>query len=176
MSQGTLYYLAGSPRSNWFPAYIDELGLDVKTVLAKESSAFATQFPLGKTPAFVGKDIVLNETLAICQYLAELAESPLAGRNALERAQITRWAAFINGDTAQLMVALWLQKKSEDEHQVDKAKLAAHLAYLNEYLGQTKFVSGGSLSWADIYCTHVVKSVCCLLMSPLLTSTRGLRT
>lgn len=160
MSQGTLYYLPASPRSNWFSEYLKELKLDVESVSIKESSTFATDFPLKKAPAF--KDptgLKLNETIAIAQYLADLAKSPLAGSSPLERAQITRWTSFVNGDSRTPVLLLWFKPEStQAEKDAANLKLKSYLQYLDDYLSDTKFIGGaGNYTWGDIFVSYNVK-------------------
>lgn len=149
----TLYYLAGSPRSNWLVPFVAEAGLDVKCVLANDNADFASAFPLRKAPAFVSAEgVTLNETIAIGQYLAE--GTPLAGQTPLERAQISRWVAFLNGDVSVPMVALYTKTATDPAAEMEK--LRGFLAYFDAYLANSTFISGGKThTWADILCLNL---------------------
>lgn len=68
MSQGTLY-INRSPRNYASEALISYFKLDVKIADLKQSSEFASLFPLKQAPAFLGpKGLKLTEALAIQFY------------------------------------------------------------------------------------------------------------
>lgn len=68
MSQGTLY--TGSfARGFLAKGLVQHLGLDVAVVDKSTDAAFASKFPLGKIPAFVGpKGFKLTESIAVYSY------------------------------------------------------------------------------------------------------------
>lgn len=162
MSIGKLYYSPSFPRSNWMPAFVKELKLDIECIPAKESLDFKVDFPLGMSPGFVDKyDFHLSETVAICQYLAELSNSPLSGANAKERAELTRWCSFINNDCRKPILLLWLQpEKSAEERNAASLRVKGYIQYLDDHLKNSKFIAGDRYTWGDIFCSYSVLFFC----------------
>jgi len=55
--------------------------------------------PMGQVPVLVHDDLVLTQSAAILEYVAELhPEADLAGATPVERAETRRWLAFCNAD------------------------------------------------------------------------------
>jgi elongation factor 1-gamma len=99
-SQGILYYLPSSRRSNWLGHLIKALNLDIDFVDQTTSKEFEKEFPLKKGPAFIDSDgFKLTELLSVVEYLISISDnSNLKGKNVKDAAQVLRWLSYINHD------------------------------------------------------------------------------
>lgn len=71
MSQGTVYCFPGSPRSIFVDVLVKYFNLDINSVDvgSVEDATYIKNFPLKKTPAFIGeKGFKLHEVIAISYY------------------------------------------------------------------------------------------------------------
>ena len=57
----------------------------------RDTDEFLALNPYGLIPVMKHGDVVLYESQAICQYIADLLGGPLAGQNAAERARINMY-------------------------------------------------------------------------------------
>lgn len=142
MSIGTLYYMPSSPRSNWFPALIKTLELDIKIVDYSTCENFSKEFPLHKVPAFLGSDgFKLTETIAITDYFISLVpNSTLFGSNTKEKVQVLRWLCFLNQDFTNAAVNIWKAKTDEDKKNYTE-KAIELIKYIDSELASRKFLA-----------------------------------
>ncbi|MCQ9616327.1 glutathione S-transferase N-terminal domain-containing protein [Paenalcaligenes niemegkensis] len=97
-----LYYLPGAcPLASHIVLAWTGKSYSLQSVSRTElkESAFLALNPLGAVPVLVDGDLVLTQSSAILEYLAEIApEAALIGDTPAERAETRRWLALINAD------------------------------------------------------------------------------
>lgn len=154
MSQGTIYIHKFSPRSNWIGLLTKELGLDftIKTI-QEHGDEFAKEFPLKLAPALLGSDgYKLTESAAIFPYLIDISSNKtLGGKDAKDRAQVTRWFSFLNADVCNNWVDLLFKAKTDEAKAAALAKLKSLVAILDAELGQHKYLATDYITLADEY-------------------------
>ncbi len=109
--------------------------------------------PLGKSPVIVDDGLVVSESGAIVEYLAE-EYGGLRPAGTTERRQAIYWVHFAEGSAmAPLLLKLYLSRLGEAaaplQGRVDE-QIGAMLAYVESELGDAPFLAGGELSVADI--------------------------
>jgi len=115
--------------------------------------------PHGLTPVLEEGDIVLWEASAINLYLADHANSPLAGTTREERFQVLQWM-FWSGEQWRTFtttifderVAKTILRVPKDESVIKFAegKIRAAAKVLDQHLEGRKFMVGNGLTFADI--------------------------
>lgn len=154
MSQGTLYIHKYSPRSNWAGLLVKELGLDITVKFIQDNAEeFGKEFPLKLAPAFLGADgFKLTESAAVYPYLIDISKNDtLAGKNAKDRAQVTRWFAFLNTTVCDSWVQLLFKSKTDEEKAAAVEKLKFYASYIDSELSQHKYLAGDYITLADEY-------------------------
>ena len=107
-------------------------------------------FPLLKTD-----DGCLQQSSAICAYLATLAGGKLLGATAVERSQVDQWVSFANSTitpTASVVstgIFGWGDVQQNDWNEASK-NLKAHLKVMNTALDGKKWLAGAEASIADV--------------------------
>jgi len=126
-----------------------------------KSADFLKKFPLGKVPAFEGKDgTLLTESNAIAYYVGN---DELRGAGVEDRAAVVQWMCWADSDvlpasctwTFPCMGIMQFNKGQTDRAKEDVKKA---LEYLNTHLLTKTFLVGERISLADI-------SVCCTMLS-----------
>ncbi|KAJ3388432.1 Alanine--tRNA ligase [Lobulomyces angularis] len=119
---------------------------------------FIKKFPLGKLPAFEGKDgFFLFESSAITQYIASLRENNLLGKNARENSLIQQWLNFSENEFEALRPVLifpllkWCEPSSEPVLTYALSTLKKNLVILDKFLLSETFFIGERISLADIF-------------------------
>ncbi|CAI5760062.1 unnamed protein product [Candida verbasci] len=160
MSQGTLYTLDVSPRSYVLVDLIKYFGLDIKCTSEKDEK-FTTNFPLGKTPAFIGaKNFKLTEFLAIQSYLFSLLPKEKLGnwlgKNNQQYASILKYLSLINQEFIGAFIPNLkmitgkapYNKKALDENAI---KIDEISQILESRLKEFTYLVGERLTFADIF-------------------------
>ncbi|KAK9748524.1 hypothetical protein RND81_02G064000 [Saponaria officinalis] len=119
--------------------------------------------PFGQVPAFEDDDITLFESRAICRYISEKHANQgnikLYGTNPLEKASIEQWleaeSQSFNPPTSTLVFQLAFaprMKIKQDEALIkqSKAKLAKVLDVYENWLGDSRYLTGDDFSLADL--------------------------
>ena len=109
--------------------------------------------PLGKSPVIVDNGLVVSESGAIVEYLAEQYDG-LRPPGTAERRRATYWVHFAEGSAMPaLVLKLYLSRLGDAagplQSRVD-GQIADMLAYVQAELGDGPFLAGGELSIADI--------------------------
>ena len=109
--------------------------------------------PLGKSPVIEDGGVVVSESGAIVEYLAEQYDG-LRPPGTSERRRATYWVHFAEGSAmTPLLLKLYVNRLGEAaaplRDRVD-GQIAAILGYVQAELGDAPFFAGGELSIADI--------------------------
>jgi elongation factor 1-gamma len=127
-----------------------------------KTPAFLKKFPLGKVPAFEGKDgLLLTESNAIAYYVGN--EELRGGSKAEDRAAVVQWMCWGDSDVLPASCT-WVFPcmgiMQYNKAQTDRAKedIKKALEYLNTHLLTKTFLVGERISLADI-------SVCCTMLN-----------
>lgn len=157
MSTGTLFIFSKSPRSNWLPAFVKELGLDLTIRDIKDDPENVKEFPLSKGPALkMANGFKLTETVAIAEYLPAIANSPLAGSSLQEKASITQWISFINFDVSIAGYGLMFFAKTDEEKKAKMDTLTFLCSHMDSHLKDSKFLTGPEYRTCDVFAVHTV--------------------
>lgn len=140
------------------------MGIDIEIVnidLFKGEShtpEFLELNPHGLSPVMVDDDFVLYESAAINLYLAEKANSDLAGRSAQEKYEILQWM-FWSGEQWRVFATLtfdevigkrFIGQSAEDKIvQLAADKLRAAAAVLDKHLATHTYIVGDRLTLVD---------------------------
>ncbi len=124
---------------------------DKATMLAPP--ALKAVHPLGKSPVIDDDGLIVAESGAIVDYLAE-EYGGLRPAGTAERRRAIFWSHFAEGSAmTPLLLKLYLSRLGEAAapllSRVD-AQIAGMLAYVEGELGDAPFLAGGELSVADI--------------------------
>ena len=116
-------------------------------------AALKAVHPLGKSPVIVDDGLVVSESGAIVEYLAE-QYGGLRPAGTTERRRAVYWLHFAEGSAmTPLLLKLYLSRLGEAaaplRARVDEQTLAM-LAYVQAELADAPFLAGGELSMADI--------------------------
>lgn len=125
------------------------------------TSEFKKKNPLGKVPILELDDgQCINETIAICRYFEELhPDTPLFGRNALEKAQVEmwqRWAEFYflmpTGMCFQHTSGYFKDRMNPIKEWGEdcRTQVEKFMHFLNKHLETSNFLAGEQFSIADI--------------------------
>lgn len=163
-----LYHFPASPNSRRVQLTAAHLGIkfDEQQVVditkgEQKTPEYLELNPNGFTPTLVDGDLVLWESRAIAQYLAEKKpEAGLIGRNEAERADIARWQCWDAGHLMpqmftlvwELLVKAMLKLGAPDQPAVDSAneQVSRFLQILDASLTGRQYLVGGRLTLADL--------------------------
>lgn len=128
-----------------------------------KSSDFIKLNPNGKVPVLIDGDLVLWESVAINNYLAEKYVPSLIPANILDRASMHKWSLWALLELQPPLIDLFIQfnfvpEENRNLDLIEKAKaiLPSRLAILNSYLKDNVFLAGAAFSVADINMGTVV--------------------
>ena len=132
---------------------------DETTMLAPP--ALKAVHPLGKAPIIDDEGIVVAETGAIVEYLAERYDA-LRPPGTLERRRATYWSHFAEGSAmTPLLLKLYLSRMGDVAapllQRID-GQIAAISAYVQTELGDGEFLAGAELSTADIMMSYPLEA------------------
>ncbi len=132
---------------------------DPATMLAP--AALKAVHPLGKSPVIDDGGVIVSESGAIVEYLAE-EYGGLRPFGTLERRRATYWMHFAEGSAmTPLLLTLYMSRLGEAaaplRERVD-GQIAAMLGYLEAELGDAPFLAGGELSVADIMMSYPLEA------------------
>ncbi|KAF9883365.1 hypothetical protein FE257_003532 [Aspergillus nanangensis] len=161
---GTIYSYPNNPRVMKTLAVANLNGLEVSNPEFKmgetnRTPEFLAKFPFGKVPAFEAADgTTLVESDAIMQFVAESgpASAQLLGTTPAERALISQWVFFADGEILAHVITLVLPRlklRPYDEATENSTleKVERSLAYLEKHLAGRAWVAGGEkLTVADL--------------------------
>ena len=127
---------------------------DAKTMLAPPE--LRKIHPLGRSPVIRDGDFVLAESGAIVEYLAEKYGAgrlaPPRGTREFETCRY--WVHYAEGSLMmQLLVKIYLERVGEPAKALLERVNGAvrmHLAYIEESLGSSQFLTGSTLTVADV--------------------------
>ena len=155
----TVHHLNNS-RSQRILWMLEELGVEyeVKRYERDEATMLAPAelravHPLGKSPVIDDDGVVVSESGAIVEYLAEQYEG-LRPPGTVERRRATYWVHFAEGSAmTPLLLKLYASRMGDAGMPlVARAdqQIAAILAYVQDEIADASFLAGGELSIADI--------------------------
>lgn len=111
--------------------------------------------PNGMVPSLADGDFILQESLAICLYLARKAGGPLAPRDVKEEALMVQWAFWAATEVEAR--ALLILRKTPDASEAAKA-LHRPFAVLEQALkAGGGFILGGRFTAADLMVAEVAR-------------------
>lgn len=152
MSAGTLYIMLRASRP--YSILIQQLGLDIEVVDYEKDPTFVENFPLKKTPAFLGADgFKLTETIAVLEYLVTLVpDTNLGGKGDKEKAQVTRWLSFIRQDIYAAAANIRFRSKTDEEVKTNTEYFNFLFQYIDSELATKKyFVNDFYVTIADVF-------------------------
>ncbi|GAV30447.1 hypothetical protein PMKS-003961 [Pichia membranifaciens] len=152
MVLGTLYYYPAFPRSGWLVPLAKYLQLEITAKSSAESAEFSSLFMLKRTPAFISENgFKLTEMIAIALYFVQKSDKKeFAGVTDEEKALQVKWLSFFNSDVITSAFAL-ARASTEEEKLKSSAKLEANLAFVDDQLSKTKFLSGETPLVSDMF-------------------------
>jgi len=109
-------------------------------------------FPLLKTD-----EGCLQQSSAICTYLATLAGGKTLGATPVERSQVDQWVSYANSTITPTATVVsqgifgWADVMQNDWNEASK-NLKAHLKVMNSALDGKKWLVGGDATVADVIC------------------------
>ncbi len=132
---------------------------DKTTMLAPP--ALRAIHPLGKSPVIDDGGVVVSESGAIVDYLAEQFDG-LRPPGAAERRRASYWVHYAEGSAMiPLLLKLFLSRLGEAAAplltRVD-GQIGAMLTYVEAELGSALFLAGGELSTADIMMSYPIEA------------------
>ncbi len=133
--------------------------VEVMTAQAMKSPGYLAVNPTGAVPALVDGDFTLTQNAAIMGYIADsFPAAGLAGDgSARQRAESTRWLAFVNSDLHPAFNPLFAPSRFHaDTAQHDGLKVAARGRVRELFEGANRHLEGrewlaGFRSFADAY-------------------------
>jgi elongation factor 1-gamma len=126
-----------------------------------KSADFLKKFPLGKVPAFEGKDgTLLTESNAIAYYVGN---DELRGAGVEDRAAVVQWMCWADSDVLPaacnwVFPTLGIMQFNKTQTERSKEDIKAALKLLNDQLLTKTFLVGERISLADI-------AVACVMLS-----------
>ena len=162
----TVYHLANS-RSQRILWMLEELQAEYEvarferepTMLAP--SALKAVHPLGKSPVIDDNGLVVSESGAIVDYLAE-EYGGLRPFGTAERRRATYWVHFAEGSAmTPLLLKLYMARLGEAAASLRdrvESQIAALLDYVQSELGDSPFLAGAELSVADIMMSYPLEA------------------
>ena len=122
-----------------------------------KSSEFLGLNPSGSVPVLRDENVLLTQSTAILQYLAEkYPESHLLGSDLIARAETRRWLGLVNSDVHRVFGLFFAWPKYVGENckeeflQNARRQLDGYLSILNEQLKGKDYLTG-TRSIADAY-------------------------
>lgn len=158
----------GTKRSSAYRCHwlITELGLEVETVSVdfstgeNKSEPFLKLNPNGKIPVLVDGDLVLFESFAINNYLAEKYQPALLGDSLERRALVTQWNCWALANLADpfmtLVVQSYRKTPDNDDTAAAHAALERFLPILDKALEGKQYLVAETFSVADINISTMV--------------------
>ncbi|SCU77223.1 LAME_0A00144g1_1 [Lachancea meyersii CBS 8951] len=168
MTVGTLY--AWTNARGMLPrGLVEWLKIDMDVANPSDNvEEFKKLFPLGKNPAFLGKDgFELTEVIAIVYYLVSLKgdaelERSLYGETLEERSQVLRLLSFTNSELAPSVAAIVMAARTNASAETYNGKLSQCLAtfgLLEKYLSQHEFLVKDQITIADLFAASMCGTV-----------------
>jgi glutathione S-transferase len=167
-----VYWISGSPFSWRVMLTLEVKGLAYTARLLEVSKGdtkkpeFLALNPRGKVPVLRHGDVTLAESLAIMAYLdREYPEPALFGRSARDAGGIWRliseYQSYQHGPIDRIVRPIYFGKTAEQADDIRAAipEVHAELARLEAALGDSPWLSGGSISAADIAIYPFLKSL-----------------
>ena len=163
----TVHHLDHS-RSQRILWMLEELGVEYELVRYDRDKAtmmappaLKAVHPLGKSPVIVDDGLVVAESGAIVEYLAEQYDG-LRPPGTTERRRATYWVHFAEGSMMPpLMLKLFLSRLGEGAApllaRVD-GQIATMLGYVHDELADAPFLAGAELSVADIMMSYPLEA------------------
>ena len=163
----TVHHLANS-RSQRILWMLEELGADYEVVRYERDPAtmlappaLRAIHPLGKSPVIDDGGVVVSESGAIVEYLAEQYDN-LRPPGSAERRRASYWVHFAEGSAmTPLLLKLYLGRLGAAAApllpRID-GQLAALLAYVEAELADGPYLAGGDLSTADIMMSYPLEA------------------
>lgn len=127
-----------------------ERGMPFKRIyidLADKPDWFLALSPLGKVPMLMAPAGAIFETIAICEYINELAPHPLHPRDPFERARHRGWIEFASATIADIYAFY----TAPDEQAFTRAmgSLRGKMAWLERHLGDGPYFAGDEFLLVD---------------------------
>jgi len=124
-----------------------------------KTSEYLKIHPLGKTPALIHDGYAIIESAAICRYFANINRQRLYSEKPLQAARIDGMMDFIVQSIGRYLSTVYfenvikkmLYQQDANENAVDEAKdnLANNLPYLDQKLGESRFICSDEVTLAD---------------------------
>ncbi len=162
----TLYHLWLSPYSRKVRIFLKEKKLDFEMKVERvweRRPEFLAMNPAGQVPVLVDEDgAVVIDSAAICEYLDEVyPDPPLVGRDAKQRAEVRRLAAWFDlkfgREVTQNLVGEKITKRFLGLGEPSSAAIRAglhniryHLDYIGYLADRRNWLAGEAFSLADI--------------------------
>jgi len=138
--------------AEWTPEFVDFFNGGTRT------EDFRALNVMGEVPVMEDGDLVLTQSGVIQDYVSSKT-GKLGGRSAAERRDVLRWMFFDNHKVSSVAGPLrFLRNFLPEEKRVDavnsfmEARLVSALAIMDTQLAETPFLTGDSLTIADIAC------------------------
>jgi glutathione S-transferase len=128
--------------------------VDLKTKTTQGGEDFTKVNPYGYVPSIkLDNGIVLNEGVAIMQYLADQSpDSKLVPENgSFERYKLQSMLTFINSELHKMIGSLFNPALSDEAKKAVIGRIEARLNTFSEQLGDDKFAVNNQYSVADAY-------------------------
>ncbi|MEM7218297.1 MAG: glutathione S-transferase family protein [Pseudomonadota bacterium] len=125
----------------------------------RDSAAFLALNPYRLIPVMTHGDVVLYESQAICQYIAEVLGGPLAGQNLAERARINMYGLSSISNFEPNFLPMVFRQGGEEGRKQFEANLEPLLGALNAELAERDYLIGegrGRFTVADVMMASVV--------------------
>ena len=126
-----------------------------------KSAEFQRKTPVGKAPVLEHNGEFLFESGAICRYVANVSDSPLYPKDAMERARVDQWMDFFSCHLGRWLSKLYFEEVikqkarlgERDDAGIEEATKYAHeqFAILNSQLAESEWLANDTLSIADLF-------------------------
>lgn len=150
---------ARSVRVVWM---LEELGLDYEVVtesVSAKSDALKARHPLAKIPSFVDGDVVINESTAAVEYLANrYGDGAFAVKP--DEADYARYLQWLHAAEATLMQPMFMvvahtmlfaeEKRRPKLAELGRADSHKVLAWLDQDLRDRDYIAAGRMTAADV--------------------------
>lgn len=128
-----------------------------------KSEAFLKLNPNGKIPVIDDNGIVVWESFAINQYLAETYKPELLGTTPAERAHVRQWDTWTLANLMHpfytIMGYLWNKKEADGVTAAAHEELAHALPIIEAHLGTSTYLTGETFTIADLNLASLLVSV-----------------
>ena len=125
----------------------------------RDSEAYLRLNPYRLIPTMVHGDVVLYESQAICQYIAEYLGGPMSGQNLAERAKINMYGISSIANFEQNFLPMLFRQGGDEGRARYTEKLQPLLGALNSELEGREYLIGdgvGRFTVADVMMASVV--------------------